>query len=1130
MIRFCCVLMVLLLAGKAMADNVKITEPKWENSELNGANSQLTLKFTVTWDHSWRDDYNYDAVYVFFKYRKKQESAEADVKQIWNHLYLLNNGATVSEGYDYWLSPLSDSLGNKNVGIFVFRKDKGAGRDSIEVAVKWDIKQQEEPLMINDFSAGRVLVSAQALEMVYIPRGPFRIGDNFSNKTFRRAYFPLDRQYDLVDLSNEKIRISANSPTDLNSSYGPEAAADRINDNTADASSAWMPDSETKDWYWQIDFGEDKTIRYFAVNGSKGYTGWEVDSFYLKARRSQDEPLEILWRGAGKDNWYISDDCYLAQKALKIENPKPYRYYSIWVNKMKRGSYPVAKTIAMTEQELDTLVDRTVLIDGPTTKLDTLMGLGARDGGNWMNQTMPETYPNGYKGFYVMKYEISQEQYARYLNKLTYEQQKDILGDEIVNKLDMLQENEYVFGSTSTINSRNSVMLTTKQGGGHPAVFANNMDLADGPAQEADGQNIACNYMNIRDMMAYADWSGLRPLTEMEYEKMSRRLYPYLPEAGEFAWGGTQITKAGSLERSGEATERPGVGNANFGSGLEGPVRVGAFSTDETSREQAGASWWGVMDLSGNLSEIYYNANNRTNIQLYAKGDYFQGNRHYTAHGDGYLVSNQGRYDGLKGTKRWSENPADFALRGGSFASDTAELRVSDRTWNTGYFRSVMQRDSTVTFRLGHSVPEPKAIRSYLILDNELDTRTGIVADTICNGVTSYTIFGSKPETNDYYTYIWYMKEDKGSWRVLEGENEQDLTYNFFVNNTAAFKTYEFSRRVATPYTDAEPDYNNIVRLVVDQLTTSGINQLKDTIYADGAEGHAGKAFYLWVSRPTTFDLRWMLENGKSVQLTPTIVEENGTPASGTMAYLHYVPERKHFTDPMKKDSIRLGNQHLRLTRRTKGVAKCPTVYDLEVYVQDFKVNIDAANSNEVVCGDYMRDPRDNQVYKTTKIGKQCWMAQNLNWNGAGTEDSRAIGSIFGRFYTFNEANTNICPEGWRLPANADWTALIDSLGGSAKAGKAMKSPKYWQYAGNSELIGEDSKEFAALGSGYWWGASSVGGTFNVGALFWSATQYYYVQIYYNNNQANFGNTWWYPASIGSYRAPVRCMRDEVNN
>ncbi|MBK7030963.1 MAG: hypothetical protein IPH45_17935 [Bacteroidales bacterium] len=55
-----------------------------------------------------------------------------------------------------------------------------------------------------------------------------------------------------------------------------------------------------------------------------------------------------------------------------------------------------------------------------------------------------------------------------------------------------------------------------------------------------------------------------------------------------------------------------------------------------------------------------------------------------------------------------------------------------------------------------------------------------------------------------------------------------------------------------------------------------------------------------------------------------------------------------------------------------------------------------------ISCGADLVDPRDGQVYKTTCIGDQVWMAENLNYNASGSvfyNNGSANGPLYGRLY-----------------------------------------------------------------------------------------------------------------------------------
>lgn len=82
------------------------------------------------------------------------------------------------------------------------------------------------------------------------------------------------------------------------------------------------------------------------------------------------------------------------------------------------------------------------------------------------------------------------------------------------------------------------------------------------------------------------------------------------------------------------------------------------------------------------------------------------------------------------------------------------------------------------------------------------------------------------------------------------------------------------------------------------------------------------------------------------------------------------------------------------------------------------------------------KDSRDNQTYAAVQIGEQCWMAENLNYaTSQGSwcyDESPANCNNYGRLYSWDAANGNICPSGWRLPTDADWRKLETTLGMSS--------------------------------------------------------------------------------------------------
>ncbi len=275
--------------------------------------------------------------------------------------------------------------------------------------------------------------------------------------------------------------------------------------------------------------------------------------------------------------------------------------------------------------------------------------------------TVPNTFPNGYGAFYLMKTEISQRQYCDFLNTLTANQQgnrhyANLYFGSFRNFIKKTDGSPAVFGCDANNNA------------GTPAAVTNVANLNE----IKDGEWVACNYLSWMDGAAYADWAALRPFTELEYEKACRG--PLAPVENEHAWGDATLEALTlSLVNVNTASEAPDQGNCNIGDvcSSRGPYRCGSYARSSSGRANAGAGYYGVLDLSGNLLERPVTVGNVTGLA-------FTG-----LHGDGDLSA--GGYANVTnwpGLDVYAEvtGAAGTGSRGGEWLRGFFYARVADRS------------------------------------------------------------------------------------------------------------------------------------------------------------------------------------------------------------------------------------------------------------------------------------------------------------------------------------------------------------------------------------------------------------------------------------------------------------------
>ncbi|MCX6273322.1 MAG: fibrobacter succinogenes major paralogous domain-containing protein [Bacteroidetes bacterium] len=354
-----------------------------------------------------------------------------------------------------------------------------------------------------------------------------------------------------------------------------------------------------------------------------------------------------------------------------------------------------------------------------------------------------------------------------------------------------------------------------------------------------------------------------------------------------------------------------------------------------------------------------------------------------------------------------------------------------------------------------------------------------------------------------YFTYLegnWPQYQNQGFWTILEGNN------GFMEENTYCLSFFT-------------GDYNTVYHLRWTTFTSCGDSSFDDvsisfcpplTAADAGPDQTLTYGNYTLLAAVLPFDGyngHWSLVSG-----TGGVFSDQASPTSG-------------FTGQYNTSYV------LRWTLTTI----CDTTYD------EVTINLGSLFS----CGetiDYL-----GQIYHIIQIGTQCWMKENLN---AGTMINGSVAdanngtiekycydnypancAVYGGLYSWDEmmqyttteGAQGICPAGWHIATDGEWTSLTDYLGGLSVAGGKMKETgtTHW-YDPNTGATNESG--FTALGGGY---GSSAGTFYSLyfNAYFWSSTQtssagaYGYDLTYYNANAYR-------SSSNKTNRFSVRCLKD----
>lgn len=207
----------------------------------------------------------------------------------------------------------------------------------------------------------------------------------------------------------------------------------------------------------------------------------------------------------------------------------------------------------------------------------------------------------------------------------------------------------------------------------------------------------------------------------------------------------------------------------------------------------------------------------------------------------------------------------------------------------------------------------------------------------------------------------------------------------------------------------------------------------------------------------------------------------------------------------------------------------------------------DDENIHPVIEKDAVTDI-DGNVYDAVTLGDQTWMTENLktskyrngdpiptglnddDWSNTSDgahavyDENSSNNATYGKLYNWYTVidNRNLCPDGWHVPTDAEWSALVDYLGGEGVAGRKLKEAGTAHWRSPNEAT--DKSMFSALPGGQrgWYGKYASLGDYG---YWWSSSEGFasaswgWTMVYATDSIKRFNYTW----EVGF---SVRCIKD----
>ena len=351
------------------------------------------------------------------------------------------------------------------------------------------------------------------------------------------------------------------------------------------------------------------------------------------------------------------------------------------------------------------------------------------------------------------------------------------------------------------------------------------------------------------------------------------------------------------------------------------------------------------------------------------------------------------------------------------------------------------------------------------------------------------------------------------------------------------------------------------------------------------------RAYVVWNNngKDVGLSIRCLRDKGGSAQTIPTVTSDSVSDITSTTAIcggnvtsdggatviargVCWSTTPNPTTDNNKTvDGIGVGSFISTITDLVEGTTYYVRAYATNSVGTAYGEEISFTTTNIFTCGTSTVKDIDNNTYNTVQIGEQCWMRENLRTtkyaDGTSINQGSTTSTTVAYWYYPNNNSSNkatygllynwkavmrdyissatnpsgvqgICPTGWHVPSDAEWTQLTDYVSNqtqyqcesnSRNIAKALASTTGWFSSSESCVVGNNQSAnnatgFSALPAGHYHDGTCY--DFGYSAIFWSTTEHndnltHGIALLYHAANFNFiGIT-------GNSSFSVRCLRDE---